>query len=166
MDPTDVMLVITNLDPSCDVILGMNWLFQHNPLVDWITGQVTPRPSTIKENSLKSVLKGTTASAFHSVPPSISALCVSVLSSSAVILNQARTLTPTLTLTLSLTLTTLLTSVFTGEPKVSFVNAATFARACRLCRSQTFGMMLTSESAQAASASFNTPDCKESALRH
>src|SRR6202030_1077730 len=46
MDPTDVMFVITDLDPSCDVILGMNWLFQHNLLVDWITGQVTPRPST------------------------------------------------------------------------------------------------------------------------
>src|SRR3984893_11451804 len=26
MDPTDVMFVITHLDPSCDVILGMNWL--------------------------------------------------------------------------------------------------------------------------------------------
>src|SRR3984893_18801263 len=55
MDLTNVMFVITDLDPSCDAILGMNWLFQHNPLVDWITGQVTPRPSTIEENPLKSV---------------------------------------------------------------------------------------------------------------
>src|ERR1700730_19238404 len=128
MDPTDVMLVITNLDPSCDVILGMNWLFQHNPLVDWITGQVTPRPSTIKENPLKSVLGGATASASHSVPLSISvsptdsAPCAPVQTSSAATPNQAQT--PTLTL-----LTTPLTSVLTREPKVSFVNAAAFARA-------------------------------------
>src|ERR1700730_5117604 len=121
MDPTDVMFVITNLDPSCDVILGMNWLFQHNLLVDWITGQVTPRPSTIEENLLKSVPRGTTASAFHSVPLSISvSLSVSTLHAlvqtlSAATLNQAQTPTPTLTLTLSSALTTLSTSVITGE---------------------------------------------------
>src|ERR1700726_3611640 len=119
MDLTNVMFVITNLDPSCDVILGMNWLFQHNPLVDWITGQVTPRPSTIEENPLKPVLGGTTASAFHSVPLSIPvSLTVSaphalVQMSSAATPNQAWTPTLTLTLTLSLELTTLSTSVLT-----------------------------------------------------
>src|ERR1700726_1736889 len=105
MDPTNVLFVVTNLDPSCDVILGMNWLFQHNLLVDWTTGQVTPRPSVIEENTLKSVLKGAPASTFHSVALSISAPCVSVLSSSAVILNQAQTLTLTLSLSPSSTLT-------------------------------------------------------------
>src|ERR1700726_670813 len=103
MEPTDVMFVITDLDPSCDVILGMNWLFQNNPLVDWITGQVTPRPFTIEENPLKSVPGGATASASHSVPLSISvsltvsALRAPVQTSSAATPNQARTLTPTLT---------------------------------------------------------------------
>src|ERR1700731_4346366 len=87
MDLTNVMFVITDLDPSCDVILGMNWLFQHNPLVDWTTGQVTPRPSVIAENAPKSVLEGALASTFHSVPPSISAPHLSVLSSSAAIPN-------------------------------------------------------------------------------
>src|ERR1700730_18587590 len=62
------------------------------------------------------------------------------------------------TLTLSSVLTTLSTSVFTGEPKVSFVNAAAFARACRLHGSQTFGMMLSSKMAWAASASYNALD--------
>src|ERR1700719_1722090 len=100
MDLTDVMFVITDLDPSCDVILGMNWLFQHNPLVDWITGQVTPRPSTIEENPLKSVLGGATASTSHSVPlsisvsPTISTPHTPVQTSSAATPNQARTLTP------------------------------------------------------------------------
>src|ERR1700730_5136283 len=113
MDPTDVMLVITNLDPSCDVILGMNWLFQHNPLVDWITGQVTPRPSTIEENLLKSVLGGATASASLSISVSltISIPCSPVQTSSAATPNQAWTPTLTLTLTLSSALTTPLTSV-------------------------------------------------------
>ena len=170
MDPTNVLFVITNLDPSCDVILGMNWLFQHNLLVDWITGQVTPRPSTIEENPLKSVLRGAMASAFHSVPLSISVslsnstLCALVQTSSAATPNQAWTLTLTLTLTPSSALTTPLTSVFTGEPKVSFVNAATFTRACRLHRSQTFGMTLTSGLAQVASTSFNAPDTTQQDL--
>ena len=26
------LFVITDLDPSCDVVLGMNWLYQHNLL--------------------------------------------------------------------------------------------------------------------------------------
>src|SRR3984893_15499369 len=164
MDPTDVMFVITDLDPSCDVILGMNWLFQHNPLVDWITGQVTPRPSTIEENPLKSVPGGAMASASHSVPLSISVsltistLCARVHTLSAATPNQAWTLTP------SSELTTLLTSVLTGEPKVSFVNAAVFARACRLRRSQTFGMTLSSETAWAASASYNVLDTTQQDL--
>jgi hypothetical protein len=164
MDLTDVMFIITDLDPSCDVILGINWLFQHNPLVDWITGQVTPRPSTIEENPLKSVLRGAMASASHSVPlsisvsPTISALRALVQTSSAVTPNQARTLT------LSLALTTLSTSVLTGEPKVSFVNAAAFARACRLHGSQTFGMTLLSKMAQAASALYNAPDTTQQDL--
>src|SRR6202045_2384498 len=170
MDPTDILFVITDLDPSCDVILGMNWLFQHNLLVDWITGQVTPRPSTIKENPLKSVLKGTTASAFHSVPLSISVSLTDsaprapVQTSSAVTPNQARTPTPTLTPTPSLELTTPSTSVLTREPKISFVNAAAFARACRLRGSQAFGMTLLSEMARAASASYNAPDTTQQAL--
>src|ERR1700719_3734756 len=72
MEPTNVMFVITDLDPSCDVILGMNWLLQNNPLVDWITGQVTPRPSTIEENPLKSFSGAGYANSSHSVPLSIS----------------------------------------------------------------------------------------------
>src|ERR1700730_17030009 len=148
----------------------MNWLFQHNLLVDWITGQVTPRPSTIKENPLKSVLGGTTASASHSVPlsisvpPTVSLLCAPVQTSSAATPNQARTLTLTLTPTLSSELTTPLTSVLTREPKVSFVNAAAFARACRLRGSQTFGMTLSSKMARSASASYNALDTTQQDL--
>ena len=164
MDPTDVMFVITDLDPSCDVILGMDWLFQHNLLVDWITGQITPRPSINEEKTLTSVLKGATASTFHSVSPSISIPHVLVPSLSAAILNQAQTPTATPTPALILMLTTPSTSVLTREQKISFVNAAVFARACRLCGSQTFGMVLSSKLAQAASASFNTLDTTQQDL--
>src|ERR1700731_508340 len=170
MEPTDVMFVITDLDPACDVILGMNWLFQHNPLVDWITGQVTPRPSTIEENPLKSVPGGASASASHSVPlsisvsPTVSAPRAPVQTSSAATPNQAWTPTPTLTPTPSSELTTSSTSVLTREPKMSFVNAAAFARACRLRRSQAFGMTLSSETARAASTSYNAPDTTQQDL--
>src|SRR6202045_209319 len=166
MDPTNVMFVITDLDPSCDVILGMNWLFQHNLLVDWITDQVTPRPSTIEENPLKSFLGGAMASASHSVPlsisvsPTVSIPRALVQTSSAATPNQAQTPTPTPTSVL----TTPSTSVLTREPKVSFVNAAAFARACRLHGSQTFGMTLSSEMAQAASTSYNALDTTQQDL--
>src|ERR1700726_1932125 len=84
--------------------------------------------------------------------------------SSAVTPNQARTLTLTLTPTPSSELTTPSTSVLTREPKVSFVNAAAFTRACRLRGSQSFGMTLSSEMARAASASYNTPDTTQQDL--
>src|SRR3984893_17352549 len=110
------------------------------------------------------------ASASHSVPltisvsPIVSALCAPVQTSSAATPNQAQTLTPTLTPAPSSELTTPSTSVLTREPKVSFVNAAVFARACRLRGSQTFGMTLSSEMARAASASYNALDTTQQDL--
>jgi hypothetical protein len=35
---------VTRLDSSCSVVLGHNWLSQHNPLIDWSTNQITFRP--------------------------------------------------------------------------------------------------------------------------
>ena len=142
-----MLLVITDLDPSCDVVLGMNWLYQHNPLVDWTTGQIISRPPSVKEaltpNLTPKSAPASTRTSVLSVPSSTSAPETPILSSSAANPNRARTPTPILGL---------------SDPKISFVNAPAFARACRLRGSQTFGMTLSSESARAASASFNVPD--------
>ena len=30
-----VVLFVTNLDKSCDAVLGYSWLVQYNPQIDW-----------------------------------------------------------------------------------------------------------------------------------
>jgi Reverse transcriptase (RNA-dependent DNA polymerase) len=34
---------VTSLDSSCSAVLGFNWLRQHNPLIDWFSGQISFR---------------------------------------------------------------------------------------------------------------------------
>jgi len=149
---TDVLLVITNLDPSCDVVLQMNWLYQHNPLVDWTTGQITPWPSSIKEDlTLKTTPISALASTQISIPLNKPVPQVLILSSSAVNPNQAWTLS-------------LILSSVLSEPKILFVNGPAFTRDCRLCGSQTFSMTLLSNSAHVASALFNVPDTPQEDL--
>ena len=36
--------LVTPLDASCDLVLGLDWLRSRNPLVDWKSGEVAPRP--------------------------------------------------------------------------------------------------------------------------
>ena len=31
---------VTALDPSCSIVLGHNWLTHHNPLIDWVSGNI------------------------------------------------------------------------------------------------------------------------------
>ena len=38
--PHQVDFLITNLHPTARIVLGLPWLQQHNPDIDWTTGQV------------------------------------------------------------------------------------------------------------------------------
>ena len=32
---------VTNLVPAYDAILGMSWLTQYNPIIDWVAGTIS-----------------------------------------------------------------------------------------------------------------------------
>ena len=44
--------LVTTLDPSCNAVLGHDWLARHNPLIDWVTSSISFRtPSTALPHS-------------------------------------------------------------------------------------------------------------------
>ena len=78
-----VTFFVTQLDPSCSVVLGHNWLKQYNPLIDWFKGSISfERRDTSVPSAASSEARASTASAAHpspasleeSVPPRISLL--------------------------------------------------------------------------------------------
>jgi len=66
---------VTLLDSFCSLVLGYNWLAQHNPLIDWVNGLINFCPS-LQENLASSHITANTPLAspsFLDIPVTIDA---------------------------------------------------------------------------------------------
>ena len=45
--------LVTKVDSSCQVVLGLDWLVQRNPNINWATGEILPRSPTISSSAPK-----------------------------------------------------------------------------------------------------------------
>jgi len=58
-DCIDLGFYITLLDSSYSLVLGYNWLAQHNPLIDWVNRLINFRPSLQENLALSHIVANT-----------------------------------------------------------------------------------------------------------
>ena len=136
-ETTTLHLFVTPLDSSCSLVLGYDWLFRYNPLIDWTRGRITFR-SEILEGSAPT---STSRPALLPAPPSM---------------EPPTPPTPPMVTPP----TPPVDSPTPSAPSISLINATAFARACKLPGAQSFTIHLsdTSVSANSASVSDEAPD--------
>jgi len=129
-------VITTLLDSSCSLVLGYNWLTQHNPLIDWVNGLINFCPS-LQENLAPSHITANTLLA------SLSFLDTPLQSLNSVV-----------------SIPTSKTSVSnSGRPNIAIIGAAAFLHASKLLGSYSFELCLHSLNIQANSAKLaETPD--------
>ena len=127
---------VTLLDFSCSLVLGYNWLAQHNPLIDWVNGSINFRPS-LQENLAPSRVAANTSLAspsFLDTPLQSSDSAVSIPASETSVSNS-------------------------GQPNIAIIGAAAFLHASKLLGSYNFELCLHSLDIQANSTKLaETPD--------
>ena len=101
----DISFYVTPLDPPCSAVLGYNWLTHHNPLIDWVLGNITFRTSD--HSGLESDV-------------------TSPLALDAPIPTPTPKLDPPVE-----PLTFVETPTSTETPQIAFLDAVAFARACK-----------------------------------
>jgi hypothetical protein len=133
-DVIPITFFITQLDSSCAVVLGHNWLPHYNPLIDWAKNLLTFL--TPVENSPE--------------PTSEASFIEEVPSEETSPLTDETPTPPTPTDT----------PCTTPPPLISFVNAATFLRTSKLPGTQTFRLMLSDldAAARTSTVSDEPPD--------
>ena len=120
---------VTPLDSSCSLVLGYNWLTQHNPLIDWVNGLINFRLS-LQENLAPSRLVANTPLAspsFLDTPLQSLDSVVSIPASKTSISNSER-------------------------PNIAIIGAAAFLCVSNLPGSHNFELCLRSLDIQANSA--------------
>ena len=127
---------ITPLDSSCSLVLGYNWLAQHNPLIDWVNGLINFRPS-LQENLAPSRVTANiplVSPSFLDTPLQSSDSVVSIPASETSVSNS-------------------------GQPNIAIIGAVAFLHASKLLGSHNFELCLRSSDIQANSAKLaETPD--------
>jgi len=127
---------VTPLDSSCSLVLGYNWLAQHNSLIDWVNGLINFHPS-LQENLTPSHIAANTplASPFFLDTP-----LQSLDSADSIPASE--------------------TSVSNSErPNIAIIGTAAFLHASKLSGSHNFKLYLRSSDIQANSTKLaETPD--------
>ena len=127
---------VTLLDSSCSLVLGYNWLAQHNPLIDWVNGSINFYPS-LQENLTPSHITANTPLAslyFLNSPLQSSDSAVSIPASETSVSNSER-------------------------PNIAITGTVAFLHVSKLLGSHNFKLCLRSLDIQANSTKLaETPD--------
>jgi len=127
---------VTPLGSSCSLVLGYNWLAQHNPLIDWVNGLINFHPS-LQGNLASSHIVANiplASPSFLDTPLQSSDSIVSIPASETFVSNSER-------------------------PNITIIGAAAFLHASKLLGSHNFKLCLHSSDIQANSAKLaETPD--------
>jgi len=118
---------VTPLEASFAVVLGLNWLRHYNPLIDWRLNSITFRSNVKDLPSMTSI---------RSLPPSPVVVQDPISVDSPGIPLDPPSISP------SISNPTPEPPTVSQKPHISFINAAAYARACRLEGSQAFQLNL------------------------
>jgi len=120
---------VTPLDFSCFLVLGYNWLIQHNLLIDWVNGSINFCPSLQENLVLSHVIANTplASPSFLNIPLQLSDSAVSIPVSETSVSNSE-------------------------QPNIAIIGTAAFLHTSKLPGSYNFELCLCSSDIQANSA--------------